>query len=75
MYRLFRLGLGGLFIILGVLGLFLPVLQGILFLGIGGALLHRDIPFLARIVDRLKIRYPSISRATERLKEVFPWRS
>ena len=69
MYRFFRLGLGGLFIILGVLGLFLPVLQGILFLGIGGALIYRDVPFFSRIVGRFRARYPSINRATERVKQ------
>ena len=69
MYRLFRLGLGGLLIVLGVIGLFLPGLQGFLFLGIGGALLYRDVPFLSRIVGRLRARYPSINRATERLKQ------
>jgi len=75
MYRLLRLGFGVFFIVLGILGLFLPVLQGILFLGIGGALLCRDIPFLARAVERLKARYPAIDSAAKRLRDVLPRRS
>ena len=75
MYRVLRLGLGGLFIFLGVIGLFFPFLQGILFLGIGGALLYREIPFLPRIVGRFRVRYPSIDRMAERFKQSLPGRS
>lgn len=71
MYRLLRIGLGGLFIVLGVIGLFLPVLQGFLFLGIGAAVLYRDVPFISRLLNRLRARYPSIDHATERLKQAF----
>jgi hypothetical protein len=46
MYRLLRISLGCLLVLLGVIGLFVPVLQGFLFLGIGGLLLCRDVPFL-----------------------------
>ena len=74
MYRLLRMSLGSLFILLGLVGLFLPVLQGLLFLGIGGVLLYRDLPFLSRFVGRVRASYPSIDRAAERFKEVLPWR-
>jgi len=43
-----RLIVGGLLIVLGLLGLFLPVLQGILFLALGGMVLSQDIPLFAR---------------------------
>ena len=39
--RMTILTFGWIFIVLGVLGLFLPILQGILFLAIGGMLLAR----------------------------------
>lgn len=39
-------------IVLGFLGLFLPVLQGLLFLAAGGALLAVDVPMVRRWVDR-----------------------
>ena len=74
MYRVLRLGLGGMFIFLGVIGLFLPILQGILFLGIGGALLYREIPLLPRTVGRLRVRYPSIDRMAESFKQALPRR-
>ena len=74
MYRVFRVSLGVLFIFLGVLGLFLPVLQGILFLAIGGALLYREIPLLPRIAGRLRVRYPAIDRLAERLRQALPRR-
>ena len=75
MYRFLRIGLGSLFILLGVIGLFLPVLQGILFLAIGCALLYREIPFLRRLVGRIRVRFPSIDRLAHRFKQGLPWRS
>ena len=40
--RTLRISAGVALIILGILGLFLPILQGILFLVLGGLLLGRD---------------------------------
>ena len=75
MYRLLRLILGGIFILLGFVELFLPVLQGFLFLGIGIALLYRDLPFLRKFGRWIRIRYPSLDRAAARIKEAFSIRS
>ena len=69
MYRLLRLIFGGIFILLGFVGLFLPVLQGFLFLGIGIALLYRDLPFLKKFVRWVRNRYPSLDSAAARLRE------
>lgn len=56
--RLLMLALGWGFIVLGFLGLFLPILQGILFLAIGLILLAKVSP-LARLWRRkLRRRYP-----------------
>ena len=44
-------------LVLGVLGLFLPFLQGILFIGIGLLILGHDIPAVGRLVERAK-RHP-----------------
>lgn len=49
---------GWLFMVLGVLGLFLPVLQGILFLMIGLALLAKAQPRFRLLKQRLRRRYP-----------------
>jgi uncharacterized protein len=50
--------LGWLFIVLGILGLFLPILQGILFLCIGVLLLADDIPLFKRLIDKVESKWP-----------------
>lgn len=54
---------GWIFIFLGVLGLFLPILQGILFLAIGGMLLSTESPWAQQVILRLRNRYPIVDRA------------
>lgn len=54
--------LGWLFIFLGILGLFLPILQGILFLTIGLILLSRESVWAAAKLDWLKTRYPRFGK-------------
>ena len=61
--------LGWLFILLGILGLFLPVLQGILFLLIGLYLLSTTSPWAERLLNRLRERFPKISKTFEEAKE------
>jgi len=53
---------GWSFIVLGILGLFLPILQGILFLAIGGMLLSMESPRAQRIMDWLRTRFPVLDR-------------
>jgi len=57
--RALILGFGWFFIVLGVLGIFLPILQGILFLAIGLILLSRESEWAQRQIDRLKEKYPT----------------
>ena len=61
--------LGWVFIVLGILGLFLPVLQGILFLLIGLYLLSSTSPWAERLLKRLRERFPKISKTFEEAKE------
>ena len=61
--------LGWLFILLGILGLFLPVLQGILFLLIGLYLLSTTSPWAERLLNRLRERFPKISKTFEEAKD------
>lgn len=56
--RLLRPVLGWMFIILGVLGLFLPILQGILFLVIGLMLLSSRYAFAHALLEKARHRYP-----------------
>lgn len=59
--RYIVLGLGWFFVVFGVLGIFLPVLQGILFLLIGFILLSRESACAQRQLDKLKTRYPKFA--------------
>lgn len=52
------IGVGYGFLGLGVLGLFLPILQGVLFLVIGLMILSRHAPWAERLLARVKARYP-----------------
>jgi len=52
--------LGWIFIVLGVIGLFLPVLQGILFLFIGLYLLSKKAPWAKKLLNKIRSRYPQI---------------
>ena len=58
MSRFAMLIVGYGFLVLGVLGLFLPILQGVLFLAIGLIILSRHATWAERLLARLKARYP-----------------
>lgn len=53
-----KITLGLILIPLGILGLFLPFLQGVLILLVAVALLSREVPLVARLRARLRNRYP-----------------
>ena len=59
--RWLTLAAGWLFILLGLAGLFLPFLQGILFLVIGVLLLARESMWVKRRMVRLRRRYPGMA--------------
>ncbi len=59
--RIAILALGWGFILLGIVGLVLPVLQGFLFLLIGLALLSSETKTARRILEQLRARYPGLS--------------
>jgi uncharacterized membrane protein YbaN (DUF454 family) len=58
--RIAILTLAWLFILLGILGLFLPFLQGVLFLFIGLLLLSRESETARRQLERLRARYSKV---------------
>lgn len=64
-----RLTAGIAFLILGIAGLFLPILQGILFLLISLILLSPYIPALHRLRIRLEAKYPGMSRVAHKTKD------
>jgi uncharacterized membrane protein YbaN (DUF454 family) len=67
--RLAILITGWLFVVLGVLGLFLPILQGVLFLAIGFYLLSLESPWAKRLMDRFAARHPKFAAKLEESRE------
>ena len=63
-----RFILGWCVLLLGVVGLFLPILQGILFLAVGSILLAPYMPCFGRFRDRLTARFPALHHVLERWK-------
>lgn len=57
--------LGWCFLILGLLGLFLPFLQGILFILVGLYLLSTEYYWAERIFFKVKRRFPKLARTLE----------
>ena len=53
-----KLALGYLLIVLGFIGLFVPILQGILFLTLGSLLLSTHSTTFKKLKDRIKVKYP-----------------
>lgn len=62
-----RITLGIVFVILGIIGAFLPVLQGWLFFAIAGLLLFPQSRFATKALDKLEPRAPRIVRWLHRL--------
>ena len=56
------------FIILGILGIVLPILQGVIFLLIGLYILSTISPWAARMLERLRKRFPKIADQFDRAK-------
>ena len=75
--RQFRVGVrvffGVFFLVLGVLGIFLPILQGLIFLALGLALLAPHVPFIRRLRDRMYSRYPRTERFVAAMRRRFSW--
>ncbi len=72
MGRIKRIGLlvvGWFFIVLGILGLFLPILQGILFILIGLAILSSRSKTIQRFLRYLEKRFPHYHEKVEVWKE------
>ena len=53
--KYYKLVLGYLLIVLGFIGLFVPILQGILFLTMGSLLLSTHSKTFRKLTDRIKV--------------------
>lgn len=70
MHRLFRLALGSLLLLIGLVGLVLPFIQGWLFLALGMICLSPYVPQFARMEGWISDRFPAIGVRIKRLKRV-----
>jgi uncharacterized membrane protein YbaN (DUF454 family) len=70
MARIIRLIGGTMLTILGLAGIFLPILQGWLFLTLGILLLSVDIPVVKRAVCWIENRFPRFGRVLERARRL-----
>lgn len=52
---------GWTFIVMGIAGLFLPVLQGVLFLMIGLIILSGEYAWAHGVVEKLRARFPLVA--------------
>jgi uncharacterized protein len=59
--RVLVLIVGWCFILLGVVGLFLPILQGVLFLLVGLIILSTEYVWAHHLLTRLRQRFPKLS--------------
>jgi len=61
--------IGWFFVGLGIIGLFLPILQGILFLIIGLAILSSRSELVKRFLKHIEERYPHLHERVEIWRE------
>jgi uncharacterized protein len=72
--RVAILVLGWCFILLGIVGLFLPILQGVLFLLVGLIILSSEYVWAHQLLAKLHQRFPKISgTAEEATKRAVGW--
>ena len=67
--RILVLAVGWMFILLGIAGLFLPILQGILFLLIGLIILSTEYVWAHHLLGRLSERFPGVAKHAHAAKE------
>ncbi|MGH9603137.1 MAG: PGPGW domain-containing protein [Terriglobales bacterium] len=67
--RVLVLMVGWSFVLLGIAGLFLPILQGVLFILIGLFILSSEYVWAHHLLERLRARYPRLSALAHQAKE------
>ena len=60
--RLAVQAVGWAFVVVGIIGLFLPVLQGILFILIGLIILSTQYSWAHRLMERIRARFPRLAQ-------------
>jgi len=67
--RVLVLVTGWAFIAVGIVGLFLPVLQGVLCILIGLIILSAEYHWARRLLEKVKARFPGVARASHEASE------
>jgi len=67
--RILVLIAGWSFILLGIVGLFLPILQGVLFLFVGLIILSSEYVWAHRLLTKLRERFPKVGRTADQASE------
>lgn len=67
--RILVLIAGWSFILLGIVGLFLPILQGVLFILVGLVILSSEYVWAHRLLSKLRERFPKIGRTADQAAE------
>lgn len=67
--RILTLIAGWIFILLGIVGLFLPVLQGVLFLLVGLIILSSEYVWAHNLLNKIRNRFPKLGRTADRATE------
>lgn len=67
--RVLVLVVGWGFLLLGIVGLFLPILQGVLFILIGLIILSSEYVWAHHLLTRLRERFPKIARVADQASE------
>jgi P-type Ca2+ transporter type 2C len=66
--RIIVIATGWIFVLAGIAGLFLPVLQGVLLLLIGLVILSKEYRWAGRLVTRIRSRFPKMDAWMERAR-------
>ena len=60
---------GWAFVLVGIVGLFLPVLQGVLFILIGLFILSSEYVWAHHLLQKVRERFPRVARQFDRARE------
>ena len=67
--RILLLIVGWAFILLGIVGLFLPILQGVLFLLVGLIILSSEYVWAHHLLNKIRERFPKLGRTADQATE------
>ena len=74
--RVATISLGWAFVLVGIVGLLLPVVPGGLLIVLGALMLDSQHPWLRRVLEKCRARFPILERATRRISSCGrTWRS